>query len=298
MKLADVQLKTRSSQIGISMYVEGGYCLTYLTYSDCLLDLAYHFAVDEIDRLASPFKASNKVLPPRKYRAVCSELFLPTDSIDRYAFFADSLQEIISEFESIELRTIKYPDKFCFGVQGVSIHLFDPETQKYKIWLSCNKMNSVSDIIAQAKMEHKFIPNYMIDEAEQLTDFDVFISHKSCDYQAAKFVYDYLSQNKIKPFLSECSLPAIANADYAFEIDNALSKSRHLIVIATSADNIMSGWVKYEWSSFANEIRSGRKTGNIITINCGIKIEELPYMLRQYEVVNIDDLQSLTSFLI
>lgn len=298
MKLSDIKLEPRSLQTGISMYVEGSYYLTYLTYSDCLIDLAYHFSVDELERLASHFKDTNKALPPLKYRAVCSELFLPTDSIYRYAFFADSLQEIISKFESLELRAIKYPDKFCFDVQGIGIHLFDPQTQKYKLWLGSQKPSSISDILMQARNEHKFIPNCMIDEAALLDNFDVFISHKSCDYKAAKSVYDFLIQNKKKPFLSECSLPAIANADYAFEIDNALSKSRHLVVVATSVDNIMSGWVRYEWSSFANEIRSGRKTGNIVTINCGIKIEELPYLLRQYEVVDVNDLQSLTSFLI
>lgn len=130
MKLSDIKLEPRSLQTGISMYVEGSYYLTYLTYSDCLIDLAYHFSVDELERLASHFKDTNKALPPLKYRAVCSELFLPTDSIYRYAFFADSLQEIISKFESLELRAIKYPDKFCFDVQGIGIHLFDPQTQK------------------------------------------------------------------------------------------------------------------------------------------------------------------------
>lgn len=298
MKLSDIRLELRSLQTGVSLYVDGSYYLTYLTYGDCLIDLAYHFSVEELEQLASPFKLMNKVPPPRKYRAVCSELFLPTDSIYRYTFFADSLQEIISKFESFELRAIKYPDKFCFGVQGIGIHLFDSNAQKYKFWLGGQKPCCVSDIITQARDEHKFIPNCMIDEAALLNNFDVFISHKSSDYKIAKSVYDFLIQNKKNPFLSECSLPAIANADYAFEIDNALSKSRHLIVIATSVDNISSGWVKYEWSSFANEIRSERKTGNIVTVTCGIKIEELPYLLRQYEVVNVDNLQSLTSFLV
>lgn len=297
MKLANIELKSRDSQTGIRLYANGEYLMSYTTLNDCILDLVYHFEIEDLESICKGFSAVGKVLAPFKYRGVCSELFEPTDSTSRYAFYSDSLSGILSKFEEIELRAIKFGDVFTFGVQGVGIHLFNADTNKYEYWLGGNKISSVSDVIMQAKSENKFIPNYMLEEFEKANSFDVFISHKSCDFKIAKQLYDLLIKSGRSVFLSEISLPALTNTDYSFEIDEALGKAKHIVVIATKLEHINSGWVKYEWSSFANEIRSGRKNGNIVTVDCGIGLDNLPYLLRQFEVIELDNLAQVVNFL-
>ena len=94
------------------------------------------------------------------------------------------------------------------------------------------------------------------------------------------------------------SLPAISNADYSAEIDKALDSAKNIIVIATNKENVLSGWVQYEWTTFANEKRSGIKDGNIITlIDKNMPITELPILLRQFEVIAIDDFKTVKKYL-
>lgn len=298
LRLSDIELKEFCGpQIGISMFVNGSYYLTYTSLNDCITDLVYHFAVTDIENICKGFYARGKAVAPYKYRAVCSELYEPTDHISRYVIFANTLSEIIREFDKHESRAISIPDKFTFGIQGIGIYLFNPETNKYEYWLGGGKPNSVSDILMQAKEEKKFVPDDFIKELQENRCYDIFISHKSSDYKIAKTVYDKLIKENHSVFLSEISLPAVSNADYSYEIDAALSVAEQLLVIATSIESINSGWIKYEWTSFANELRSGRKNGNIITINYGINIANLPYLLRQYEVIDFHDDETLFRFL-
>jgi hypothetical protein len=86
------------------------------------------------------------------------------------------------------------------------------------------------------------------------------------------------------------SLPKLGNAEYMKAIDEALESSRHMIVLGTSAEHLRSGWVEAEWRVFLNEKRSGRKSGNVVTvITDGMKIAEVPMSLRYYEVVPYKD---------
>lgn len=50
------------------------------------------------------------------------------------------------------------------------------------------------------------------------------------------------------------------------EIDLALDSARHLVVVTNCVDNVLASWVEAEWRVFINENRSGRKTGNAITL--------------------------------
>lgn len=146
----------------------------------------------------------------------------------------------------------------------------------------------------QVKKKGLTIPSSLHEEYDKLKTFDIFISHKSEDYKIAKLVYDVFSKKGIKVFLSEITLPAVANTDYTAEISNALDQSKHLIVIADSISKISSGWVKYEWTAFLNEKLSGRKKGNILTvITDNLSIEELPFSLRQFEVININNINQI-----
>lgn len=117
----------------------------------------------------------------------------------------------------------------------------------------------------------------------------VFISHNHKDYKLAKLIYDYLQSINVNTFLSEETLPSLGSCDYMKEIDIALEQSKHMIVAGTSLENVMSGWVEAEWRLFINEKRSGRKSGNIISIiDNGLSPADLPMSLRYYEVINRD----------
>lgn len=257
--------------------------------------MSFHWSVSDFEALINMFSMKNiSIHAPYRYRAVCSELFCPLEKVHRYVYYDNSLVSLLNKIEYIEKRSITHSDYFVFGVQGTVIYLFDKNKLKYKFWLGGNEIHSVSDVIRVAHDEHKFVPNDFAEFVE-LNQVDVFISHKSEDFIKAKYVYDYLIFSGISTFLSEISLPALSNTDYSAEIDKALEHASNIIVIATSKENILSGWVKYEWSTFANEKRSGRKNGNIITlIDNGMNIADLPILLRQFEVLPIQDLTFCT----
>lgn len=68
-----------------------------------------------------------------------------------------------------------------------------------------------------------------------------------------------------------------------------------------SEDYLKSPWVKDEWSTFNNEIREGRKNGNLILLlSDDIEFDKgrLPGQLRQKEIIKMSEFRSrLLSYL-
>ncbi len=119
---------------------------------------------------------------------------------------------------------------------------------------------------------------------------DVFISAKSADYAYAQQVYKMLTENGIRAFFSHESLPELGNSDYRKEIDRKLEESQHMVVVVSSVENANSPYVEAEWGFFVNEKRSGRKSGNLVTLTVGsLESHQLPASLRYYEVIRFDD---------
>ena len=299
MLLKNYSLKRNSTGTGLDLYEGTDYLATYQSYQDCICDLSFHWSVADFDDLISMFCTNDiSICAPFKYRAVCSELFCPLDKIHRFIYYGDSLQDILKKMEVLEKRSILQPEYFSFGVQGMGIHLFDESQMKYRLWLGGSDFHNVSDVILQAHNEKKFVPNELLDEMASQEWVEVFISHKSEDFQKAKPVYDFLVSKGISTFLSEISLPAMSNADYSAEIDKALDKTKHIIVIAGSKENVESGWVRYEWTTFANEKRSGRKNGSILTLlDENMAIDDLPILLRQYEVIPANNFKAVLDYI-
>ena len=297
--LKNYYLKDNPTGTGLDLFDGLDYLATYQSYEECISDMSFHFSIIDFDTLINMFARKDiSIRAPYRYRAVCSELFCPLEKVHRYVYYGNSLTSIFEKVENIEKRSITNPDFFVFGVQGISIHLFDENDLKYQFWIGGNEFRCISDVIRAAHNENKFVPNDLITELAELDRVDVFISHKSEDFIKAKKVYDYLLSNGISAFLSEMSLPALSNTDYSAEIDKALERASNIVVIATSKENVLSGWVQYEWSAFANEKRSGRKTGNIITLlDSGMPISDLPILLRQFEVIPLQQHESAIDFL-
>lgn len=126
--------------------------------------------------------------------------------------------------------------------------------------------------------------------------YDVFLSCKSEDYKNAKVVYDYLHSHDIKVFMADQSLRKEAISNYGEVIDEVLDKVKHIIVFATKLQYLLrntSPYVYYEWHTFCEELKTGRKNGNLITIlSPDITIDSLPIALRNrqsFRIANYKD---------
>ena len=128
--------------------------------------------------------------------------------------------------------------------------------------------------------------------------YDVFISFKNSDENGqqtiesatAKRLYDFLKAKGLCVFFSSVELEFSGKAQYTRVIDEALDSSRFLIAVGSSYDNLNSRWVRYEWESFLNDIRSGIKPDAEVYVVCeGMKIHDLPRALRQQQAFMADE---------
>lgn len=132
-----------------------------------------------------------------------------------------------------------------------------------------------------------------------MKQYDVFISSKSEDYEYAREIYTFLVDNGISVFFADEELKNNGSSEYSESIDQAIDVSTHMIVFASKIDYINSTWVKSEWRAFTNEIRSGRKKGNIITILKDIQTNSLPLVLRNYQSLPYANYQeSILSYIV
>lgn len=300
MKIENLNVKLTGPQTGLSVFNDDNYLGTYQSFHELILDLVYRFDLEDFDGMRKKFHlAPNKyTIVPYKYRGVCSELYWPTEFNYSYIYYCDTLSGLFDKFEIHEKRALNYEKYYYYGSQGNGIHIFNNQSMKYEFWIGGNHIHTVSDVMNEVKSKGLSIPSGLQLEYDELGIYDVFISHKSDDFKLGKIVYDFLTQENYKVFLSEISLPTIANADYIEEINKALNHSKHLVVIADSLDKISSGWVKYEWTSFLNEKLSGRKEGNLMTIKTNnMDLADIPFPLRQFEVIGFNDIIRLRNWL-
>ena len=130
-------------------------------------------------------------------------------------------------------------------------------------------------------------------------DYDVFISFKNSDKDGnrteesfiATQLYEYLKSRGLRVFFSVRELEFLGKSRYTdvIDIDKALETSRALIAVGCSRENLEAKWVRHEWSSFLNEIRSGLKpNGEGYVVYKGMKVADLPRALRQQQAFNVD----------
>lgn len=123
-------------------------------------------------------------------------------------------------------------------------------------------------------------------------DYDIFISCKSEDYSLAREVHNFLCENRYNVFLADVELHKIGKAQYGEIIDYALDTAKHFILFASRPEYVKSTYVNEEWRIFLEELRCGRKSGNILTIRNGFAISELPISLRNLQSFTYDNYQS------
>ena len=131
---------------------------------------------------------------------------------------------------------------------------------------------------------------------------DVFISFKNSDEngrqtkdsEIANKLYDFLTDKGLRVFFSNVELEFTGKAQYTKVIDDALDTSRFLIAVGSNHNNLNSQWVRYEWESFLNDIRSGIKPNAevfVFLVN-DMRIDDLPRALRQQQAFDAGDKDS------
>ncbi|MCL2010248.1 MAG: toll/interleukin-1 receptor domain-containing protein [Synergistaceae bacterium] len=128
--------------------------------------------------------------------------------------------------------------------------------------------------------------------------YDVFICFKNSDQDGkatedsgiATRLHDYLQSRRLRVFLSVRELEFLGKSQYTNVIDKALETSQFMIVVGCSRENLESEWVRYEWSSFLNDIRSGFKQNTeVYVLYRGMEFADLPRALRQKQAFDVDE---------
>ena len=134
-------------------------------------------------------------------------------------------------------------------------------------------------------------------QPEEEESYNVFISCKSEDYDFAQPIHDFLIANGLKVFFADAELKEKAESQYADVIDEALDATKHLLVVATTIGHIKSKWVKYEWSTFSNDLKSNYRDGNLITIlSPDITPRMLPASLRHMQSFSIENFENILPY--
>ena len=134
--------------------------------------------------------------------------------------------------------------------------------------------------------------------------YDVFISCKSEDYNIGRQVYEFLTNYRglnLHVFMADKELRKRGNADYGKIIDEALDSSTHLVIVSSNADYLKeetSSYVYEEWHTFVEEIRSGRKKGNIMTIfTDSVNLKDVPIAIRNRQSFPFTEYSSIVDYL-
>ncbi len=196
-----------------------------------------------------------------------------------------------------------------FAICCLKLGMTEDEVEKlikdrlvYASSLFPNKDEYMKELMEHFAYEKKYLESTASEQARpSLRGYDVFISYKSEDESLAKEVYDYLTEMDKKVFYSKETLPQLGRSEYEKTIFEAIDRSRHMVLIASDPEYLKTAWVQDEWSTFNNEIREGRKTGNLVlllTDDISAEKGRLPAQLRQKEIVRMSELKSrLLSYL-
>lgn len=126
--------------------------------------------------------------------------------------------------------------------------------------------------------------------------FDIFISYKETDENGnrtkdsieAQKIYDKLTDLGYKVFFSRITLESKIGEEYEPYIYAALSSSKIMITVSSSADNLNSAWVENEWSRFLT-LRRGDTSKTLIPVYFDMDKEDLPEQFALLSAQNLYD---------
>lgn len=163
--------------------------------------------------------------------------------------------------------------------------------------LEIDKLINKLEINENKSIESKGLKAILgIKEPNQGT-YDIFISHKSNDTELAAKVYKFLKGNMIEAFFDKECLQELGKSEYEDAILGALNNSKHFVIILSNLEYLNSGWVKEEIDTFAQELREGRKEGNLLFLVTSNVMDEiirtnkecLPLKYRKFEIMQMHE---------
>ena len=131
--------------------------------------------------------------------------------------------------------------------------------------------------------------------------YDLFISFNSNDRDCAKKIRDGLLSidDTLCIFMSDYSIDEIGCADFTKVIEDTIPQSRNMLVVGTSADNMRSKWVTYEWRIFRHHQFNDTKgfyDNLFVAVDC-VNLKDLPSGLQICESVHISDYQRIYKYI-
>ncbi len=173
----------------------------------------------------------------------------------------------------------------------------DPQSLESKTWVPERDFDSQAaqpDVLSLQALIDELAA--LVDQLELLvwagrsTDYDAFISSRSCDYGYALGVHKFLIDSGKSAFFSGQSLPAVSESDFRQALDSAIEVARNMVVVVSDASHASAPWLEHEWGMFLTEILSGRKKGNLVTVATSLDLTSgLPLALRSREVFPLSD---------
>ena len=164
------------------------------------------------------------------------------------------------------------------------------------------KTLALSDVITRSTYEKEAkeiakIQENILSIMNKEKPYDVFISYKETDDFGdrtkdsilAQEIYDTLTKEGHRVFLSRVSLQSAAGEEYEPYIYSALYSSKIMILVTTSIDYINSVWVKNEWSRFIGMME---KNQNKKLVPCYTNVDpyDLPKELRNIQGLDMSKL--------
>ena len=132
-------------------------------------------------------------------------------------------------------------------------------------------------------------------EMDTAFEYDVFISFASADEDMVLPIWQQLSSNGLRVFWSDESLKENAGKPFFSVIQDALSRSRHMLLVCTE-DSMNSKWVKLEYETFYGQffIQNQSLRRLLIYPDQNFDLKQLPPFLRSIQVSkSTDDLLQL-----
>ena len=119
-------------------------------------------------------------------------------------------------------------------------------------------------------------------------DYDVFLSFARGDEELTRPIWQALSLSGLQVFWSDATLKERAGESWFHSIQSALDRSRHFILVASSA-SMSSEWVEREYTAFYSHCyqRGVRRLLPILVPS--FPVEGLPLLLRNLEASRLSD---------
>ncbi|HEY5028223.1 MAG TPA: TIR domain-containing protein, partial [Candidatus Angelobacter sp.] len=119
-------------------------------------------------------------------------------------------------------------------------------------------------------------------------DYDIFLSFASGDQEKVRPVWQKLSLNGLRVFWSDAALKQSLGDSWSLAIENALERSRHFILMASSL-SMSSEWVRREYQAFFNHCYQNGVRRLVPVVMGNYAVSQLPLFLRSLQAIPFNE---------